>query len=109
MIIAIVLSGIRLVHNVPYTGPRHVDIVGSALSVLGMGGIVLASWCGRRAVSPSAADADRPDRHGWPGLVAAAPQAPGPPMLLDPELFASPYFRLGSPAATPSRSPSAAP
>src|SRR5512134_735938 len=39
--IAIVLSGIRLVGDVPYTGPRHVDVVGAALSVLGMGGIVL--------------------------------------------------------------------
>lgn len=41
VIIAIVLAGIRLVHDVPYTGPRHVDFVGSALSVVGMGGIVL--------------------------------------------------------------------
>jgi len=41
VIIAIVLSGIRLVHDVAYTGSRHVDILGSILSVLGMGGIVL--------------------------------------------------------------------
>ena len=32
---------------------------------------------------------------GGAGLVAAAPQAPGRPTLLDPELFASTYFRLG--------------
>ena len=31
----------RLVHDVPYTGPREVDVVGAVLSVLGMGGIVL--------------------------------------------------------------------
>src|SRR3954469_2432060 len=41
VVIAIVLSGIKLVHDVPYTGPRQVDIVGSVLSVVGMGGIVL--------------------------------------------------------------------
>jgi MFS family permease len=38
LIIAVVLSGIRLVRNVPYTGPRGIDLVGSALSVLGIGG-----------------------------------------------------------------------
>ena len=37
VIIAVVLSGIRLVRDVPYTGPRHVDVVGSVLSVLGDG------------------------------------------------------------------------
>src|SRR4051794_1839392 len=42
LIIAVVLSGARLVQDVPYTGPRGVDVVGSALSVLGMGGIVLS-------------------------------------------------------------------
>ena len=41
IVIAIVLSQINLVKDVPYTGKRHVDIVGSILSVLGMGGVVL--------------------------------------------------------------------
>src|SRR5215213_3934918 len=41
VIILTVLSGIKLVRNVPYTGPRVIDIVGSILSVIGMGGIVL--------------------------------------------------------------------
>src|SRR6478735_5173450 len=41
IIIAIVLSGIKLVHDVPYTGPREFDVVGSVLSVVGMGGVVL--------------------------------------------------------------------
>ena len=41
VVIAVVLSGIRLVKDVPYTGPREVDVVGAILSVLGMGGIVL--------------------------------------------------------------------
>ena len=41
MIIAIVLSGMGLVRDVPYTGPRRIDVVGAGLSVVGMGGIVL--------------------------------------------------------------------
>jgi hypothetical protein len=41
VIIAIVLFNIRLIRDVPYTGPRRVDPVGSVLSVIGMGGIVL--------------------------------------------------------------------
>ena len=42
VIIAVVLSGIKLVRDVPYTGPRQVDLVGSVLSVFGMGGIVMS-------------------------------------------------------------------
>ena len=42
VIIAVVLSGIRLVRDVPYTGPRGIDVVGAILSVVGMGGIVLS-------------------------------------------------------------------
>src|SRR5215208_3321124 len=40
VVIAVVLSGMRLVHDVPYTGSRGGDVVGGGLSVLGMGGIV---------------------------------------------------------------------
>jgi EmrB/QacA subfamily drug resistance transporter len=41
VIIAVVLSQIRLVKDVPYTGSREVDKVGAVLSVVGMGGVVL--------------------------------------------------------------------
>src|SRR5207244_6087568 len=41
VIILVVLLNIKLVRDVPYTGPRSVDPVGAVLSVLGMGGIVL--------------------------------------------------------------------
>ena len=41
VVIAVVLSQIKLVHDVPYTGPRQIDLVGAILSVLGMGGLVL--------------------------------------------------------------------
>src|SRR4051812_12991326 len=49
-VIAIVLSGIKLVRDVPYTGPRGVDVVSGILSVLGMGGVVLRmlGWPGVR-------------------------------------------------------------
>jgi hypothetical protein len=41
VIIAGVLAGSRLIREVPYTGDRSVDIVGSILSVLGMSLLVL--------------------------------------------------------------------
>ena len=41
VVIAVVLSQIKLVHDVAYTGPRQIDLVGAILSVLGMGGLVL--------------------------------------------------------------------
>jgi len=41
LVIVVVLSGIRLVRDAPYTGSREVDAVGAVLSVVGMGGIVL--------------------------------------------------------------------
>src|SRR4029079_5851701 len=40
-IIAVVLMGSGLVKDVPFTGSRSVDYVGSVLSVLGMGGLVV--------------------------------------------------------------------
>src|SRR6478736_3940751 len=42
VVIVIVLSGIKLVHDAPYTGSREVDWVGAVLSVVGMGGVVLS-------------------------------------------------------------------
>ena len=41
IVIAVILSQIKLVKDVPYTGDRHFDVVGAILSVLGMGGVVL--------------------------------------------------------------------
>jgi len=41
VIIAVVLSGIALVKDVPYEGSRAVDWLGAGLSVVGMGGVVL--------------------------------------------------------------------
>jgi MFS family permease len=41
VIIGVVLLGIGLVRDVPYTGSRAVDVVGASLSVVAMGGLVL--------------------------------------------------------------------
>jgi EmrB/QacA subfamily drug resistance transporter len=96
VIIAIVLSGIRLVRDAPYTGPRQVDLVGSALSVLGMGGIVLGIlvWQeGGESVGALLAV-------GAIALVAlvfwlSRRKRQGKPTLIDPDLFRSKMFRLG--------------
>jgi len=96
VIIAGVLSGIGLVRNVPYTGERSIDIVGSILSVIGMGGIVLGIlvWQeGGEAVLGLI----------LLGVAALAGLAfwlvrrarSGKPHLLDPALFKSPMFRVG--------------
>ena len=41
VVIGVVLSQIKLVRDVAYTGSRQVDVVGAILSVIGMGGVVL--------------------------------------------------------------------
>src|SRR5215217_7233743 len=95
VIIAIVLSNIRLVHDAPYTGPRGVDVVGAVLSILGMGGIVLSIlvWQeGGESVGALIAI-------GILALVALAfwlirRKRENKPALLDPELFTSPHFRI---------------
>ncbi len=96
VIIAVVLSGIGLVRDVSYTGPRGVDAVGAALSVLGMGGIVLGIlvWQeGGEAVGALLA-------MGATALAGLAywlvrRKRAGRPALLDPDLFRSKVFRLG--------------
>src|SRR4051794_18434954 len=37
VVIAVVLAGVRLIKDVPYTGDRRIDLVGAGLSVLAMG------------------------------------------------------------------------
>jgi MFS family permease len=96
VVIAVVLSGIRLVRDVPYTGARGIDLVGAALSVVGMGGIVLGIliWQeGGEAVGvfllAGAVSL---------GLLAVwlvRRKRRGQLTLLDPDLFRSKHFRLG--------------
>ena len=96
VVIAIVLSNIKRVRDVPYTGPRQVDVVGAVLSVIGMGGIVLGilAWQeGGEAVAALIVS----------GGVALAllgrwlvrRKRDGKPTLLDPDLFRSAMFRFG--------------
>jgi EmrB/QacA subfamily drug resistance transporter len=96
VIIAVVLANIKMVRDVPYTGPRHIDLVGAALSVVGMGGVVLGIlvWQeGGEFVGALIA-------LGVVGLGALAywlvrRQREGKPTLLDPGLFRFPHFRIG--------------
>ena len=82
--------------DVPYTGPRHIDLVGAVLSVLGMGGLVLGilAWQeGGEAVGLLLAI-------GAISLAAFAwwlvrRKREGKPTLIDPALFTSALFRLG--------------
>src|SRR5215204_4303637 len=96
VIIAVVLSQIRLVKDVPYTGDRRVDLVGAALSVVGMGGVVLGILIWQEGGEYVGAFIAA-------GLVAlwalarwlAVRRRDGRVTLLDPDLFRLPHFRLG--------------
>jgi LPXTG-motif cell wall-anchored protein len=96
LIIAVVLSGIRLVRDAPYTGERRVDVVGAVLSVVGMGGIVLGILVWQEGGESVAA------LLAVGGVALAAlvfwlrrRRRQAKPALIDPELFASRHFRLG--------------
>ncbi|WP_431277235.1 MFS transporter [Leifsonia poae] len=96
VIIAVVLSGIRLVHDVPYTGSRRVDVVGSLFSVVGMGGIVL----GILAWQEGAGFVGLLIAVGIAGLFALVfwlrrRKRRNQAALLDPDLFKLPRFRFG--------------
>ena len=96
LVIAIVLSGIKLVRDVPYTGPRSVDVVGAGLSVVGMGGIVLGILVWQEGGEAVVALL----------LIGAAAMAglarwlirrkrEQKPTLIDPGLFKAAVYRLG--------------
>jgi EmrB/QacA subfamily drug resistance transporter len=96
VIIAVVLLNIRLVRDAPYTGPRHIDLIGSALSVVGMGGLVLGIlvWQegGEAVVALLALGAA-----AMAGLAywLVRRKRAGKPTLLDPDLFKAKLFRFG--------------
>lgn len=97
VVIAIVLSNIKLVVDVPFTGLRKIDLVGAVLSVVGMGGVVLGIlvWqeggefvlllmaIGAAALAVLARWLVRRHREGKV-------------TLLDPDLFRLPNFRVGA-------------
>ncbi len=96
VIIVVVLLNIRLVRDVPYTGPRSVDVVGAALSVVGMGGIVLGILVWQEGGESVAALLVT-------GVIALAAlvywlvrrKRQGKATLIDPDLFKSKVFRFG--------------
>jgi EmrB/QacA subfamily drug resistance transporter len=96
VIIAIVLFNIKLVKDVPYTGARQVDVIGSILSVLGMGGIVLSILVwedGGESVGLLLV-------FGVAAMLGLAwwlrrRKDQNKTALLDPDLFKSKYFQLG--------------
>lgn len=96
VVIAIVLSGIGLVKDVEYTGDRHVDVVGAILSALAMGGIVLGVlvWQeGGEAVGALLLLGGLALLGLTRWLVRR--KRAGKPVLIDPDLFHSPLFRVG--------------
>jgi MFS family permease len=96
VIIGAVLLGIGLVKDVPYTGPRGIDLVGAAFSVVGMGGIVLGIlvWQegGEAVLAFIAVGAASLGGLAW-WLVRR--KRAGQLTLLDPDLFRAKLFRLG--------------
>lgn len=95
-IIAVVLSQIRLVRDVKYTGPRQVDLVGAVLSVLGMGGVVVSILLWQEgAESVAVLLALGLGALAGLGFWLARRKAADRPTLLDPGLFKSKVFRLG--------------
>ncbi len=97
VIIAIVLSGSKLVKDVAFTGVRKIDTVGAALSIVGMGGIVLGILVWQEG-------------GGYVLLIMAVGAAALAALarwlvkrkrenkvtLLDPDLFKLPNFRVGA-------------
>ena len=96
VVIAVVLSQVGLLKDVPYTGDRQVDAVGAGLSVVGMGGVVLGILVWQEG-------------GGYVGLLIAIGalalwalarwlvrrHREGKVTLLDPDLFRLPAFRVG--------------
>jgi EmrB/QacA subfamily drug resistance transporter len=97
LIILIVLSGIRLVKDVPYTGPRHIDIVGAVLSVIGMGGLVLGILVWQEG-GESVIELLVIGSGAMAGFVfwILRQKRLGRPALIDPGLFKLPHFRFGA-------------
>lgn len=96
VIIAVVLSGIGRVRDAPYTGSRRVDLIGSLLSVLGMGGIVMGILVWQEGgESVGALLVIGAVALGALGFWLVRRKAAEKPTLLDPGLFRSKMFRSG--------------
>ena len=96
VIIAVVLANIGMVRDVEYTGSRRIDLVGAALSVVGMGGVVLGILVWQEG-GESVAALIAVGVLGLAGLGywLVHRQRAGRTTLIDPGLFRFPHFRLG--------------
>ena len=96
LVIVIVLSGIKLIRDVPYTGSRQIDLVGAVLSVLGMGGVVVGILVWQEG-GESVAALLAVGVVGLGGLAywLVRRKREDKPVLVDPDLFRSPLYRLG--------------
>jgi EmrB/QacA subfamily drug resistance transporter len=96
VVIAVVLSGIGLVRDVPYTGDRSVDVVGAVLSVVGMGGVVLGILVWQEG-GESVGALIAVGAVGLGSLVwwLMRRKREGKAPLIDPDLFRSRAYRLG--------------
>ncbi len=96
VIIGIIMLNLNLVKDVVYEGKKEIDKVGAALSVIGMGGVVLGILMWQEgAESVGAVIAV-----GLVGLAALAywlkkRKREKKVFLIDPDLFKLPHFRLG--------------
>jgi MFS family permease len=96
VVIVIVLMGIKLVRDVPYTGPRTVDVVGAVLSAVGMGGIVLGILVWQEGgESVAALLVIGGCAMGGLAYWLVRRKHEGKPTLLDPALFKSALYRHG--------------
>src|SRR6476619_515981 len=96
VVIIVVLSGIRLVRDAPYTGPPGVDWIGAGLSIVGMGGIVISILVWQEGGESVGAllllgGAAMSGFIWW--IVRRKRRGEIP--LIDPDLFSSAPFRLG--------------
>src|SRR3954447_16536648 len=96
VVIAVVLSGMRRIQDVPYTGSRAVDWFGAVLSVTGMGGLVLGILVWQEGGEYVGALL----LIGALGLLGLTlwlrrRQRAGKAALIDPDLFSSKLFRYG--------------
>jgi EmrB/QacA subfamily drug resistance transporter len=97
VVIVVVLFNIGMVRDVPYTGPRELDVAGGALSILGMGGIVLGIlvWQEGGEYVGAIICAGVIGLAGF-GFRLVRRNREGKVTVLDPGLFRLPTFRMGA-------------
>lgn len=96
IVVAIILVGSKLIRDVPYTGSHRIDYIGAALSIFGMGGVVLGILAWQEGVESVGV-------YVIGGLILLGLLAwwlvrqrnRNQPVLIDPRLFRFPHFRLG--------------